>query len=282
MNNLEFVNKLKNTLSYKSLYVNGCFGAPMTETNKKRYSSNTPYNRQEDRKALILSASNDVFGWDCNGLIKSILWGWCADFDHRYGGAVYKSNDVPDASVNGLINSCSDVSKNLSRNILPGELLWMEGHVGIYIGDGLAIECTPKWKDGVQVTSVNRTIKGYNRRNWSKHGKLPYIKYLTTTDTVYTIKKGDTLSGIAKKYDTTYQKLAQYNGIANPNLLRVGQKIKIPANTKTDAIYTVKKGDTLAAVAKKYGTTYQSLAAYNGIENPNLISVGQILKIPVQ
>lgn len=48
-------------------------------------------------------------------------------------------------------------------------------------------------------------------------------------DTVYVVKKGDTLSGIASKYGTTYQKLARYNGIKNPNLIYVGQKIKIPA-----------------------------------------------------
>lgn len=49
------------------------------------------------------------------------------------------------------------------------------------------------------------------------------------SEQVYTVKSGDTLSGIAKKYGTTYQKLASYNGIANPNLIYIGQKIKIPA-----------------------------------------------------
>lgn len=46
--------------------------------------------------------------------------------------------------------------------------------------------------------------------------------------TVYTVKSGDTLSGIAAKYGTTYQKLASYNGISNPNLIHPGQKITIP------------------------------------------------------
>ena len=43
----------------------------------------------------------------------------------------------------------------------------------------------------------------------------------------YTVKKGDTLSGIAAKYGTTYQKIAQDNGISNPNYIKVGQKLKI-------------------------------------------------------
>ena len=49
-----------------------------------------------------------------------------------------------------------------------------------------------------------------------------------TAETVYTVKYGDTLSGIAAEYETTYQDLAAYNGIENPNLIFVGQKIRIP------------------------------------------------------
>lgn len=58
--------------------------------------------------------------------------------------------------------------------------------------------------------------------------------------TVYTVKKGDTLFRIAAKYGTTYQAIAAYNGIKNPNVIRVGQKIKIPASTAPAAL---KKGD---------------------------------------
>lgn len=56
-----------------------------------------------------------------------------------------------------------------------------------------------------------------------------------------------------------------------------------PASTpaaSSDAVYIVKRGDTLSRIAAKYGTTYQKLAAYNGIANPNIISVGQQIKIP--
>lgn len=116
----------------------------------------------------------------------------------------------------------------------------------------------------------------------------PEVKPTPADEVVYTVKSGDTLSGIAKKYNTTYQKLAAYNGIANPNLIKVGQRIKIPnvasaaptpAPVVKEVVYTVKKGDTLSAIAKKYGTTYQKIAADNGIKNPNLIRVGQKLTI---
>ena len=101
----------------------------------------------------------------------------------------------------------------------------------------------------------------------------------STTDTTYTVKSGDTLSGIAEKYGTTYQHLADINGISNPNLIYPGQVIKINGATTNNTTYTVKSGDTLSGIAAMYGTTYQHLANINGISNPNLIYVGQIIKI---
>lgn len=65
------------------------------------------------------------------------------------------------------------------------------------------------------------------------------------TEEVYTVKKGDTLSGIASKYNTTYQKLAEYNGIANPNLIYPGQKIKIPATKKAESAPEAKPAPTI-------------------------------------
>ena len=92
------------------------------------------------------------------------------------------------------------------------------------------------------------------------------------------------MSGIASKYGTTYQVLANYNGISNPNVIYPGQKIKIPGtktnNTPSQSItYTVKSGDTLSGIASRYGTTYQHLAQINGIANPNIIYPGQVIKI---
>ena len=90
---------------------------------------------------------------------------------------------------------------------------------------------------------------------------------------VYIVKPGDTLSEIAEKYNTTYQELARFNNIENPNLIYPGEEIRIPTNEIN--IYIVKPGDTLSAIAEKYNTTYQELAKINNIENPNLIYPGQ-------
>ena len=110
-------------------------------------------------------------------LCKGILWGWNADINKVYGGAVYASHGVPDMTENALISYCSDVSHDFSK-IGRGELVWMSGHVGVYIGDGKVIECSPKWKNGVQLTYVsNMGYTAGNCRVWTKHGKLPYIDY---------------------------------------------------------------------------------------------------------
>lgn len=99
--------------------------------------------------------------------------------------------------------------------------------------------------------------------------------------TTYTVQAGDTLSGIASKYGTTYQELARINNIANPNVIYPGQVIKINGGT-VEKTYTVKSGDTLSGIANKYGTTWQNI--YNNNRdiigsNPNLIKPGQVLKI---
>ena len=96
----------------------------------------------------------------------------------------------------------------------------------------------------------------------------------------YTVQPGDTLSGIAAKYGTTYQALADLNGIANPNLIVVGQVLKVTGNaTSASQTYTVKPGDTLSGIAAKYGTTWQHLQQINGIVNANLIHVGDVIRI---
>lgn len=182
MTNIEFVNELKDIAkNYKTLYVYGCFGAPMTEANKTRYINAQSYNAKATRKAKIKASSADTFGFDCVNLIKGVLWGWCGDKTKNYGGAKYASGGVPDTNANGMIKLCKNVSTDFS-NLAVGEALWIEGHIGVYIGDGLAVECTPNWKDCVQITAVGNigTKSGYNSRKWTKHGKLPYIDYVTS------------------------------------------------------------------------------------------------------
>ena len=104
-------------------------------------------------------------------------------------------------------------------------------------------------------------------------------------ETVYIVKSGDTLSGISAKYGTTYQKLASYNGILNPNLISVGQQIKIPGATSSSSAsltYTVQRGDTLWEIADEQlgnGTRYKEIKSLNGLSS-DTIYPGQLLKLP--
>lgn len=99
-----------------------------------------------------------------------------------------------------------------------------------------------------------------------------------TAQGTYVVKAGDTLSKIASKYGITYQELARINNIANPNLILVGQVLKVPTN-KTETTYVVKAGDNLTKIAKQFNTSVDSLVAKNNIKNKNLIYAGQVLKI---
>ena len=91
----------------------------------------------------------------------------------------------------------------------------------------------------------------------------------------YTVQSGDTLSGIAAKFGTTYQILAAINGIGDPNHIWPGEVLKVTGTASQRSTYYVQAGDTLSGIAAKFGTTVSSLVSLNHISNPNVIYVGQ-------
>jgi LysM repeat protein len=107
---------------------------------------------------------------------------------------------------------------------------------------------------------------------------------------VHIVQRGENLFRIALRYGLTTQALAAANGIANPNRVYVGQRLVIPGSGTAPApapdpapsgqTYTVRRGDTLSAIALRYGVSMWALAQANGISNPSLIYVGQVLQIP--
>lgn len=180
MNNREFANKARDIAdNYRTSYVWGAFGLVANASNMQRminqYSKNNKY----------LTTARAIYGngffFDCVGLIKGILWGWYGNASKTYGGATYASNGVPDVSADQMIAYCKEVSTDFS-DIEIGEVVWLSGHIGIYIGDRKVVEATPSWNSGVQISDISttgkRTKNGSGSSYWKKHGKLPYITYI--------------------------------------------------------------------------------------------------------
>lgn len=111
----------------------------------------------------------------------------------------------------------------------------------------------------------------------------------------YTVEWGDTLSSVASRFGVTVRDLAAENAIADPNVIRAGQQLRIPgaqpaapqvelaaaveASGRAGATHTVQPGENLATIARRYGTTVAELARLNGITDPNRIWAGGSLTL---
>jgi LysM repeat protein len=115
----------------------------------------------------------------------------------------------------------------------------------------------------------------------------------TGADRTYTVKLGDTLGSIARSYGVSSNAIVQVNGITNPDLLYVGQRLTIPGGSSGgssapvpapspsgNTTYVVEAGDTLGKIAQRYGTTAAAVARANALSSPDLIRVGMKLAIP--
>lgn len=109
----------------------------------------------------------------------------------------------------------------------------------------------------------------------------------TGTSSTHTVKNGESLSTIAARYGMTVAELAAANGITNTNVIYIGTRLNISSEpvdftpgSDSAGSHTVASGETLGKIAAAYGTTVQTLVDLNGISNPDLIRVGQILTVP--
>lgn len=247
------------------------------------------------------------WNFDCVILIKAILWGWSENKIHSHGGALYGSNGVYDDTADRLITRCTEVSSDFSK-IIPGEVVWLNGHVGVYIGSGKVIECTGAWERKVLVSNIdsngNRTRNGKQVYKWLKHGKLPYIEYVKEvkedTKETHKYKIGDVVS-INGVYTSSVSKRKLKPKITKGTITRIVENTNNPylldngnigwvnencivscESMSNENIYIVKKGDTLSKIASKYKVDVQKLYDDNKStigNNPNLIEPGQKLVI---
>lgn len=125
------------------------------------------------------------FGADCNNIYKAIFWGLdtgkvadIAKYTPNGPGVKRNSNGLGDLGVESLFNICTDISSDLS-NILPGEMLGMKGHIGMYYGkiDGV------DYVVDVTTSQGGLALNKMSNQRWEKHGKCPFVTSYVTEET---------------------------------------------------------------------------------------------------
>ena len=137
------------------------------------------------------------------------------------------------------------------------------------------------------IVSLNPSITNPNLIYPGEQFIISIDSNTSSSSVVYTVVRGDTLSEIAARYNTTVSKLVTDNNISNPNLIYPGQRIVISVDTIPSLgnecgkiLYTIRRGDTLSEIAARYDTTVNEIATLNNISNPNLIYAGNIIRVP--
>ena len=218
--NMDYVKALLDIYNnVKTFYAWGAFGSPANKKNRVRY--NVPD-----------TLTPDTFLFDCSGFAyKALPWGWTGDKTKTYGGATY--NLLP------LDKPFPEIGENISEDfstIIPGEVVYMIGHVGVYIGEGKVLECTAAWDNCVMMTEcANVGIKTglQHKRKWLSHGKLPFIEYelesVPDVPVYTTAKIGEGLIKIAHRCGITLDQIKKLNPNIKPPLyiVHIGEKVRI-------------------------------------------------------
>ena len=226
-------------------------------------------------QSKIMMKANAIFGIKATSNWKGKVYN--AKTQECYDGSTYTNITACFRAYNSLAESISDYFDLITKS---------ERYRKACVSNS-PLECITAIKNGGYATSptyINTIMSIINSNNLTKYDNVEDVENSVDKSNYieYIVKSGDTLSAIAQKYNTTYQKIAQDNNIANPNLIYPKQKLKIYTSVSqetNETIYIVKSGDTLSAIAQKYNTTYQKIAQDNNISNPNLIYPNQKLVI---
>jgi LysM repeat protein len=222
------------------------------------YSNDTPDNTDH-------SADCDMWQWCSDGHVDGITGN--VDCDVVYRGI----DDVTSEPAKPATSSAKPATPaGATYTVKPGDTL-----------SAIAAKFGTTYQELAKLNGIANPNKIYPGQVIKLTGSAPTAAPKAAGN--YTVKAGDTLSGIAAKFGTTYQELAKINGIADPNKIYPGQVLKLNGSVavpKAPSItYTVKAGDTLSGIAVRFNTTVPHLASANGISNPNIIRAGQTIKI---
>ena len=226
-------------------------------------------------QSKIMMKANAIFGIKATASWKGKVYN--ANTQECYDGSTYTNITACFRAYNNLAESISDYFDLITKSERYRRAIVAE----------TPLECITAIKNGGYATSptyINTIMSIINSNNLTQYDNVEDVENSVNNSNYieYIVKSGDTLSAIAQKYNTTYQKIANDNNIENPNLIYPEQKLKIYTNVSQETneiIYIVKSGDTLSAIAQKYNTTYQKIAKDNNISNPNLIYPNQKLVI---
>lgn len=171
--------------------------------------------------------------------------------------------------------------------------IWQYSHTGRIDGYNGNLDCNFSYKDYPTIIKSNG-LNGYTASAPTESVQPEPVTESKPVEPVpepasantYTVKKGDTLSAIAKRFGCTVQDLASLNSITNPNLIYTGQAIKLPTKCSKppERTHIVAKGDNLWNISKSLlgdGQRFKEIMTLNGLKS-DVIHAGQFLKIPVK
>ena len=174
-------------------------------------------------------------------------------------------------SLNNLTSDLLSIGQIL--NIPMEEVILINEYV-VKSGDSLYSIATKYNTTVNELKSLNNLTS--NLLSIGQKLKLPSVDEIITVNE-YVVKSGDSLYSIAKKYNTSVDEIKSLNNLTN-NLLNIGQKLKIPTKEEVTNTYTVKSGDSLYSIARKYNTSVDELKRKNNLTS-NLLKIGQKLII---